>query len=236
MKRAPVIVVIEDEQQIQRVLRTGLQAHGYEVRAAEAGRSGLALASSSEPDLVILDLGLPDIDGIDVVKALRERSWVPIIVLTARNAESAKVAALDIGADDYLTKPFGLDELLARVRVALRRGGSDAASAEDRPLRLGDLSVDLKRRRVTRGSEEVHLTPIEFRLLAALIKHGGKVLTHEHLLSEVWGRGHEKHTQYLRIYIGGLRKKLEANSADPKVLLTEAGVGYKIAADLLQAR
>ncbi|MBV9191605.1 MAG: response regulator [Betaproteobacteria bacterium] len=231
MSRSAVIVVIEDEQPIRRVLRTGLQAHGYEVRIAEDGRSGLDLATAGDVDLVVLDLGLPDMDGIDVVKALREQTWLPVIVLTARNAESAKVTALDIGADDYLTKPFSLDELLARIRVALRR---NATPDDAKRLRLGDLTVDFKRRRVSRGAEELHLTPIEFRLLCTLIKHGGKVLTHEHLLAEVWGRGHEKHTQYLRIYIGGLRKKLEKNPARPKVLLTEAGVGYKLAGDMLQ--
>ena len=225
---AGVILVIEDDPQISRVLRTGLQAHGYDVHIAETGASGLLAIDACRPNLVILDLGLPDIDGIDVVRKLRERTWQPVIILTARNVENDKVTALDIGADDYLTKPFGLDELLARVRVALRRAARTAQPSAAETFKSGDISVDLARRRVYRGAEEVHLTPIEFSLLNALIKHGGKVLTHEHLLAEVWGRGHEKHTQYLRIYIGGLRKKLEKNPAQPKVLLTEAGVGYRL--------
>ena len=229
-----VILVIEDDPHIRRVLRTGLQAHGYEILAADTGAAGLALAATRKPDLVILDLGLPDTDGLEVVRSLRESSWQPVIVLTARNVETDKVTALDIGADDYLTKPFGLDELIARVRVALRRTRQGAAAVEREVFKVADLTVDLTRRRVQRGSDEIHLTPIEFRLVAALLRHGGKVLTHEHLLAEVWGRGHEKHTQYLRIYIGGLRKKLELNPAQPKVLLTEAGVGYRLAVDEAQ--
>jgi two-component system KDP operon response regulator KdpE len=226
-----VILVIEDDTQIRRVLRTGLQAHGYDIHSAETGAEGLSLAAAHNPDLVILDLGLPDTDGLKVVRTLRESNWRPVIVLTARNVETAKVAALDIGADDYLTKPFGLDELIARVRVALRRARQGAPAAAREVFRLGELTVDLTRRRAQRDGAEIHLTPIEFRLVAALLRHGGKVLTHEHLLAEVWGRGHEKNTQYLRIYIGGLRKKLERNPAQPKVLLTEAGVGYCLAVD-----
>lgn len=228
---SPVIVVIEDDPQIRRFLRTGLQAHGFEIHEAETGKNGLIVAATRKPDLVILDLGLPDMDGVDVIKKLREWSSRPVIILSARNMEVDKVAALDAGADDYLTKPFGFDELLARIRVALRhasQGGLDTDSV----FRSGSVRVDLAQRRVHRGDEEIHLTPIEYRLLTTLIKHSGKVLTHRQLLTEVWGPGYVEHSHYLRIYMGTLRHKLEADPARPKLLLTEAGTGYRLIADI----
>jgi two-component system KDP operon response regulator KdpE len=225
------ILVIEDDAQIRRVLTTSLEAYGYDMYAAETGAEGLAIANEHKPDLVILDLGLPDMDGLDLIRELRTRASQEILVLSARGMEEVKVRALDLGADDYLTKPFGLFELLARVRVALRRANRDIQEEERLILESIGVTIDLTHRRITRAGEEVHLTPIEFRLLATLARHGGKILTHEQLLSEVWGQGHEENTQYLRIYLGGLRKKLEPNPAQPKALLTVAGVGYRLALD-----
>lgn len=228
----PNIVVIEDDPQIRRFLKTGLQAHGFEIHEADTGKLGLILAANRKPDLIILDLGLPDMDGVDVIKSLREWTSRPVIILSARNMESDKVAALDAGADDYLTKPFGLDELLARIRVALRHASHPGQGAADNVFKSGNIKVDLAQRRVYRDGEEVHLTPIEYRLLTTLIKHAGRVLTHRQLLTEVWGPGHVENNHYLRIYMGCLRHKLEADSARPKLLLTEAGTGYRLAADV----
>jgi two-component system KDP operon response regulator KdpE len=227
----PVILVIEDDPQIRRVLTTSLEAYGHELHAADSGQLGLSLAIAHQPDLVILDLGLPDIDGLDLIRELRRRASQEIIVLSARGMEEVKVRALDMGADDYLTKPFGVFELLARVRVALRRARQDAQPQERMVLGSIGVTIDLTARRVTRNGEEIHLTPIEFRLLATLARHGGKILTHEQMLTEVWGEGHEEDTHYLRIYLGGLRKKLEPNPAQPKALLTVPGVGYRLALD-----
>jgi len=225
------ILIIEDDPKIRRVLSTSLKAYGYEVHSADSGRLGLKLAAKHQPDLIILDLGLPDIDGLDLIRNLRSSPTQEILVLSARGTEDVKVRALDLGADDYLTKPFGLFELLARVRVALRRAGQDGKPEESVVLQSAGVTIDLTHRKVTRGGEEIHLTPIEFRLIATLVRHGGKILTHEQLLTEVWGQGKEKNTQYLRIYLGGLRKKLEPNPARPKLLLTVPGVGYRLALD-----
>jgi two-component system KDP operon response regulator KdpE len=227
----PVIVVIEDDAQIRRVLATSLEAYGYEVHCAEDGALGLQLASEHRPDLIILDLGLPDLDGLELIRELRARARPEILVLSARGNEEVKVQALDLGADDYLTKPFGLFELLARVRVALRRAKLEERLEEKMELKSVGVTIDLTRRQVTRDGKIIHLTPTEFRLIAIFAKHAGKILTHEQLLAEVWGGGHEKNTQYLRIYLGGLRRKLEPNPAQPKVLLTVPGVGYQLALD-----
>jgi two-component system KDP operon response regulator KdpE len=225
-----VIVAIEDDPQIRRFLRTGLESHGFQIHEADTGKLGLIEAANRKPDLVILDLGLPDMDGVEVVKKLREWSGMPVIVLSARATETDKVAALDAGADDYLTKPFGLGELLARIRVALRHA-SATAQEKGGVFLVAGLKVDLPHRRVYRDGSEVHLTPIEYRLLATLVKHAGKVLTHRQLLKEVWGPGHVERSHYLRIYMAGLRHKLETDPARPRFLLTEAGVGYRLAAE-----
>ncbi len=227
----PVVVAIEDDPQIRKFLKTGLQAHGFEVHESDCGKHGLIEAATRKPDLVILDLGLPDIDGVEVVRQLREWTSMPVIVLSARAMESDKVAALDAGADDYLTKPFGLGELLARVRVALRHAQSGAPQDKQGVFSVGSLRVDLAHRRVLLDGGEVHLTPIEYRLLATLVKNAGKVLTHRQLLKEVWGPSHVEHTHYLRIYMACLRNKLEAEPARPRFLQTEAGVGYRLAAE-----
>jgi two-component system KDP operon response regulator KdpE len=225
-----VIVAIEDDPQIRRFLRTGLESHGFQIHEADTGKLGLIEAANRKPDLVILDLGLPDMDGVEVVKKLREWSALPVIVLSARATETDKVAALDAGADDYLTKPFGLGELLARIRVALRHA-SGTAQEKGGVFAVAGLKVDLPHRRVYRDGNEVHLTPIEYRLLATLVKHAGRVITHRQLLKEVWGPGHIERSHYLRIYMAGLRHKLEADPARPRFLLTETGVGYRLAAD-----
>jgi two-component system KDP operon response regulator KdpE len=226
-----VVVAIEDDPQIRRFLRTGLESHGFQIHEADTGKLGLIEAANRKPDLVILDLGLPDMDGVEVVKKLREWSAMPVIVLSARATETDKVAALDAGADDYLTKPFGLGELLARIRVALRHAQASASLDKEGIFAVAGLKVDLAHRRVYRDGEEVHLTPIEYRLLTTLVKHAGKVLTHRQLLKEVWGPGHLERSHYLRIYMGALRQKLETDPARPRFLLTEAGVGYRLAAD-----
>jgi two-component system, OmpR family, KDP operon response regulator KdpE len=228
---APTIILIEDETSMRRLLKTILTAQGYLVVEAEAGRRGLIEAGTRKPDLVILDLGLPDMDGAQVIKQLREWSQIPIVVLSARDQEQQKVAALDAGADDYLTKPFGAAELLARVRVALRHAARIAGSAGESEFSVGPLKVDLLNRKVWVADREVHLTPIEYRLLSVLVKHAGKTLTHRQLLHAVWGSAHADSSHYLRIYMGQLRRKLEADPARPHFLLTEAGVGYRLAAE-----
>jgi len=228
---APVIVAVEDDPQIRRFLRTGLESHGFQVHEAETGAQGIAEAANRRPDIVILDLGLPDIDGVQVVRRIREWSALPVIVLSARATETDKVAALDAGADDYLTKPFGLGELLARIRVALRHAQGAAAQEKGGVYSVAGLKVDLAQRRVLVDGREVHLTPIEYRLLAALVKNAGKVLTHRQLLKDVWGPGYVERSHYLRVHMAALRHKLEADPARPRFLLTEAGVGYRLAAD-----
>ena len=227
----PVIVAIEDDPQIRRFLRTGLESHGFQIHEAETGAAGIAEAAGLRPDLVILDLGLPDMDGVDVVRKIREWSALPVIVLSARATETDKVAALDAGADDYLTKPFGLGELLARIRVALRHAQGTAAQEKGGVFAVASLKVDLGQRRVLVDGREVHLTPIEYRLLAALVRHAGKVLTHRQLLKDVWGPGYVERSHYLRVHMAALRHKLEAEPAQPRFLLTEAGVGYRLAAE-----
>jgi two-component system, OmpR family, KDP operon response regulator KdpE len=232
MQSNPVILVIEDDPQIRRFLRTGLRAYGFDIYEAETGKFGATLAASRKPDLIILDLGLPDMDGIEVLKSLRQWTTRPIIVLSARTLESDKVGALNIGADDYLTKPFGLEELVARIRASIRRyAQSVRPDSGDNVFKSGDLIIDLVRRRVQSGGQEVQLTPIEFRLLVTLARHGGKVLTHEHLLNDVWGPKHVKNNHYLRVYMKALRQKLEVDPAQPKLLLTEMGIGYRLATE-----
>ncbi len=226
-----LILVVEDEPQVLRFLRASLGAHGYRLAEATTGAQALVEAATRTPDLVLLDLGLPDMDGVDVARRLREWSAVPVIVLSARGQEDDKIRALDAGADDYLTKPFGVGELLARMRVALRRAGRVAAGAFDSALETGDLRVDLAARRVFVKGEEVRLTRTEFNLLAMLAKHAGKVLTHRQLLQEVWGPGSAGESHYLRVYMGQLRHKLEEDAARPRYLLTETGVGYRLAVD-----
>lgn len=220
------ILVVEDEREIRRFLRSSLSDNGFEVVESDTLRGGLVEAGTRKPDLVILDLGLPDGDGVDFIRDVRAWSNLPIVVLSAREGERDKIGALDAGADDYLTKPFSTGELLARVRAALRRTTSatlDAGSS----IRFGSVEVDLARRQVTNNGEGLHLTPIEYRLLTVLLAHEGKVLTHRNLLREVWGPAYIEHNHYLRIYMGHLRHKLEADPTRPKHLLTETGVGYR---------
>ena len=231
MNNSAIIIVIEDEAQIRRFLRTTLTSEGYQVIEAETGRQGLIEAATRKPELIILDLGLPDMDGVEVIKALRAWSSVPIIILSARSQESDKVSALDAGADDYLVKPFGAGELLARIRVALRHVSTAANGDEEGVFAVDQLKVDMMHRKITVSGAEIHLTPIEYRLLTVLIKHAGKVLTHRLLLNEVWGPNYVERAHYLRIYMGTLRHKLEQDPARPRFLLTEVGVGYRLAVD-----
>jgi len=219
------VVIVEDEQAIRRFLRTALEAEGMRVFDAETLQRGLLEAATRKPDLIILDLGLPDGDGIDFIRDLRQWSQIPVIVLSARIEESDKIAALDAGADDYLSKPFGIGELQARLRVALRR---HAGTQQSSPLvSFADIQLDLAARRISKNGEELHLTPIEFRLLTVLVNNHGKVLTQRQLLSQVWGPNAVEHSHYLRIYMGHLRQKLEADPARPRHLLTETGIGYR---------
>ena len=221
-------LVIEDETQMRRFLGTALKAHGYRVTEAATAREGLAQAAGRNPELILLDLGLPDGDGIEVARRLRTSTAAPIIVISARGREVDKVAALDLGADDYLTKPFGVDELLARMRVALRHARRGAGAEPEPVFVAGDLEVDLARRRVLREGREVHLTPTEFRLLSALARQPDRVLTHRQLLEEVWGANYVDQTHYLRVYMAQLRHKLEPDPTRPRTLTTEAGVGYRL--------
>jgi two-component system KDP operon response regulator KdpE len=225
------VVLIEDEPQIRRFLRAALTGHGYRLFEAGSGEDGLIEAATRQPDLVILDLGLPDLDGLGVLARLREWSSVPVIVLSARGQERDKIAALDGGADDYVSKPFSVGELLARMRAALRRRDQLGEGATATTFVVGDLSVDLARRHVLVGDKEIHLTPIEYKLLTTLIRHAGKVLTHRQLLKEVWGPTHTEDSQNLRFYVAQLRRKLEVVPARPRYLLTEPGVGYRLAAE-----
>lgn len=228
----PVAVVIEDEPQIRRFVRAALEAEGWQVFEADTARHGLSEAGTRKPDLLVLDLGLPDADGLQVIRDVRSWSAVPIVVLSARAHEADKIAALDAGADDYLTKPFGVGELLARVRANLRRprAAHPDGSAEDPLFSFGDVVVDRQARLVRRSGLEVHLTPIEYRLLTVLMTHVGRVLTHRQLLREVWGPSHAGQSHYLRIYMGHLRQKLERDPAQPQHLLTETAVGYRLVA------
>ena len=225
----PVVVLIEDEPQIRRFLRATLGSQGYRLFEAGTGADGLVEAASRQPDVVIVDLGLPDLDGLEVIRRLREWSTVPIIVLSARGQEAEKVKALDAGADDYVSKPFGADELLARLRVALRHKAGVAR--EDAVFTTGELRVDLGRRHVFVREQEVKLTPTEYRLLTTLVRHAGRVLTHRQLLKEVWGPNQTEEAHYLRVYMAQLRRKIEADPAQPRYLLTEPGVGYRLAGE-----
>ena len=222
----PLVLIVEDEPGMRRFLRTALSSHGYQVVEAVTAAEALMLATSRNPDLVLLDLGLPDGDGIDVVRTIRGWSDRPILVVSARGREDDKVLALDTGANDYLTKPFGTNELLARMRVALRY--LERAGVEEPVLTFGALRVDLSRRKVTRAGAEVHLTPTEYKLLVYLARNAGRVLTHRQLLKEVWGPGAIEHTHYVRVHMAQLRRKLEEEPARPRLLVTESGVGYRL--------
>jgi two-component system KDP operon response regulator KdpE len=222
----PLILIIEDEVQMRRFLRASLSSNGYQVAEAETAEGGLVQAATRNPELILLDLGLPDQDGLVVTQRLREWAKTPIIVISARGREEDKIQALDAGADDYLTKPFGVGELLARIRVALRNAARGELGTSQ--FSVGELKVDLIRRQVSLSDNEVHLTPIEYKLLATLVKHAGRVITHRQLLKEVWGPGSSEQTQYLRVYMGQLRHKLEQNPSRPRYLTTEPGVGYRL--------
>ncbi|HYK62457.1 MAG TPA: response regulator [Bryobacteraceae bacterium] len=221
----PLILMVEDDPQIRRFLRAALAAEGYRFQEAITAQDGLTQAAAHRPDLILLDLGLPDRDGLDVIRAVRQWSTAPILVLSARGQERDKIEALDSGADDYVAKPFTVGELLARIRAGLRRSATAPAGVA---LQFGQVEVDLEKRIVKVKGEEVHLTPNEYKLLQALIKHAGKVLTQRQLLSEVWGPNSTEQAQYLRVYIAQLRRKLEEDPARPKYLQTEPGVGYRL--------
>jgi two-component system KDP operon response regulator KdpE len=223
----PTVLLIEDEPQMRRFLRASLDGNGFRLVEASTAAEGQSLAASHNPELVLLDLGLPDDDGVALTRRLREWARMPIIVISARGREANKVEALDAGADDYLTKPFGVNELLARMRVALRHAAASGGTTEP-VLQLGKVKLDLQKREVTRDGHDVHLTPIEYRLLVLLAQHAGKVLTHGHILKEVWGPGSAQQTHYLRVYMAQLRQKLEDDPARPRLLITEPGVGYRL--------
>jgi two-component system, OmpR family, KDP operon response regulator KdpE len=227
-----MILVIEDEPQMQRFLRIVLQGQGYSFIEAQTGQEGLVQAATRSPDIILLDLGLPDIDGLEVTRRLREWSDIPIIVLSAREQEQDKIKALDAGADDYLTKPFGAGELLARIRVAIRHKVMRQAGQGEPVFILDNLRVDMSQRQVFLNEQEVHLTPIEYKLLTVLIQNAGKVVTHNQLLKEVWGPSYSKETQYLRVYMTQLRHKLELYPARPRFLINEPGIGYRLKIDI----
>ena len=230
MSNAPHILVIDDEPQILRAIRTILTEKQFQVTTASRGEEGLALAAASEPDLIILDLGLPDMGGVEVCQRLREWTQIPIIILSVRDSERDKVAALDMGADDYLTKPFGIEELLARVRVALRHS-SRMQGTQSKVVHAGKITIDLAFHIVKLGDEEVKLTGREYKLLAYLASNHGRVLTHQSILTQVWGAEDADHTEYLRVYMRQLRKKLEVDPERPQYILTESGIGYRFIAD-----
>jgi two-component system KDP operon response regulator KdpE len=223
-----LILVIEDELQILRFLRAALTSHGFRYVEATTGEEGLRQAATRAPDLIVLDLGLPDQDGLEVTRRLREWSAVPIVVLSARGKERDKITALDAGADDYVTKPFAIGELMARLRAALRHGARAGQDPGEETLEVGNLRMDRVRRLVFRDGAEVRLTPIEYKLLVALAKYPGRVLTHAQLLRQVWGPGYARQTHYLRVYMAQLRHKLEVDPARPRYLITEPGVGYRL--------
>jgi two-component system KDP operon response regulator KdpE len=223
-----MVLVVEDEPQMRRFIRASMTAHGYQVAEAATGAEAIALATSKMPQVILLDLGLPDGDGIDFTRRLREWSRVPIIVISARGREDDKVAALDAGADDYLTKPFGVNELLARVRVAMRHAQGSGAPDPGAVLEFGDVRLDLARREVSRAGHDVHLTPIEYKLFVLLAGNAGKVLTHRQILKEVWGTAYVGQTHYVRVHMAELRKKIECDPAQPRLLITEPGVGYRL--------
>jgi two-component system, OmpR family, KDP operon response regulator KdpE len=222
----PTVLIIEDEEAIRKFLRVSLAGEGYRLVESATAQDGLLQAASCQPDIIILDLGLPDLDGVELTRQIRQWSKIPIIIVSARGKEQDKVVALDAGADDYLTKPFSVGELLARLRVALRH--ATRADSGEPVFETGDLRVDLVHRKITRAGETIHLTPNEYRLLTLLVKHAGKVLTHTMLLKEIWGPGSSQDIHYLRVYMNQLRQKLETDPAQPKYLLTEPGVGYRL--------
>jgi len=228
MDNTPLVLIVEDDVEIRRFVRAALVAEQFRVAEAETVRSAVIEAGTRKPDLAVLDLGLPDRDGVEFIREVRAFSSLPILVLSARVDEPEKVRALDAGADDYLTKPFGVAELLARIRAMLRRG---TRSADTPVVRFGDVIFDIPNRQATRAGVAVHLTPVEFRLLSHLVAHPGKVLTQRHLLREVWGPAFIEHTHYLRIYMAHLRRKLEADPARPRHLITETAVGYRFVPD-----
>lgn len=227
-KTDPVIIIVEDESAIRKFLRTGLRLEGFSVYEADTGKRGIIEAGIRKPDLLILDLGLPDMDGVEVIKAIRQWSTLPIIVLSARSQEQQKINALDVGADDYLTKPFGIGELMARIRVALRHANRKEKAPSDDVLITGGLTVDFNKRLVSVDGREISLTPIQYRLLAVLAKHAGRVMTHRQILKEVWGPSYQENVHYLRIYMSQLRHKLEADPTQPRYLMTESGLGYRL--------
>ncbi len=225
MEKGPRVLIIDDEPPIRKLLKVSLSAHGYEVHEAISGAEGVAQAAIVKPDLIILDLGLPDLDGKAVVRRLREWSDIPVLILTVRDQEKEKIDALDAGADDYITKPFSVGELLARMRVSLRR----AAHAGDEPIIVcGNLSIDLAQRRVLVENQEIKLTPTEYEIMKILAQNSGKVLTHRQLLKAVWGDTYSDDTHYIRVYIGQLRRKIEPNPTQPHYIITESGVGYRL--------
>ena len=232
MTDKPRILVVDDESQLTRVLRTGLTAHGYEVRTAADGVEGLKQANDWRPDLIITDLAMPNMDCLDLCRKIRSVSQVPVIVLSAKGEEKIKVEALDLGADDFITKPFGIDELLARVRAALRRSSVRSANETDKAqFEAGDFQVDLENHSVKVSGKEIRLTPKEFDLLVYFTKHPGKVLTHRTLLAAVWGGNYVEQNEYLRVFVGNLRKKIERDPASPKYILTEPWIGYRFDPD-----
>jgi two-component system KDP operon response regulator KdpE len=228
---SPLLLLVEDELPIRRFLRASLVREDFRLIEAETAQQAITLAAQQPPDLVILDLGLPDQDGQEVIRQLREWLQAPIIVLSVRDQEQQKITALDNGADDYLTKPFSTGELLARIRVALRHAARVGSEQESSTFECGDLKIDLAARRVFVREAEVHLTPIEYKLLTTLVRHAGKVLTHHALLKDVWGPRHVQETHYLRVFMASLRRKIEADPAQPRYLLTEQGIGYRFAAE-----
>lgn len=228
MSTDATILVIEDEAPIRRFLRASLESQGFKMLEAVTGQDGLLLATSHKPDVMLLDLGLPDIDGLEIIRRVRGWSAMPIIILSARGKDADKIAGLDAGADDYLTKPFSVGELLARIRVALRHATPAGSTAAEPTFQTGDLRLDFTKRQVWLRNEEVHLTPIEYDLLSVLVRYAGRVLTHQQLLKEVWGAHSTEQSHYLRIYMHQLRRKLEKNPAQPEYLLTEPGVGYRL--------
>ncbi len=227
----PLVLMIEDDPQIRRFLRAALAAEDYQFHEALTAEEGIAQAAARQPDLVLLDLGLPDRDGLEVIRGIRLWSQMPIVVLSARGQEKDKIAALDLGADDYVAKPFAVGELLARIRAALRRAAPIAADGADTVIRFGDVQADFEKRVITVSGEEVHLTPNEYKLLQVLLKHAGRVVTQRQLLNEVWGPQHTEQSQYLRVYVAQLRRKLERDPARPRHLQTEPGVGYRLTLD-----
>jgi two-component system, OmpR family, KDP operon response regulator KdpE len=224
----PLVLVVEDEPQMRRFIRATLTSHNYRLLEASTAAEAMMHATSHNPELVLLDLGLPDGDGIEITRRIRAWSRMPIIVISARGREDDKVMALDAGADDYLTKPFGVNELLARMRVALRHAKAAATATDVSEMVFGDLRIDLARREVTLQGNAVHLTPIEYKLLVLLAQNAGKVLTHQQILKEVWGPAYANQAHYVRVHMAELRKKIEANAARPKFLVTEPGVGYRL--------